>query len=111
MFVETLMSQVQRVGGTQIISTGGAAKPYLTIVTQAGGTQHIRPSTMTTSALGQPIATPGLQTDNLTQALEQAAESAETSIPMQVGENYQPKVNGGTAPWTRCVLCIFLILA
>ena len=31
------MGGVQRIGGTQIISAGGAAKPYLTIVTQASG--------------------------------------------------------------------------
>ena len=51
----------------------------------SGTAGTIRPSTMTTSALGgQPIVAPGVQTDTLTQALEQAAESAEKSVPMQV---------------------------
>ena len=31
------VSNVQRIGGTQILNTGAANKPYLTIVTQASG--------------------------------------------------------------------------
>ena len=39
---ETVMSQVQRLSGGQVISSTGAAKPYLTIVTQAPGENGVR---------------------------------------------------------------------